>query len=121
MFRQGHGAHVQRRKNEAGYFRSATTRHPKNSGDSSQASTANINNPTCTAIARGKKVRGKNVGCIRERGEIQRSENKTTPRPCEIAVLKAPQPQSTLTRYYTFVTHATIKLTNFSMRTKSVP
>jgi hypothetical protein len=95
MLRQGHGAHVQRRENEAGYFRSTRTRHPKNSGDSSQALTANSNNTTSY---------GKNVGCIQDGEEIQQSEDKTTPRSCGIVALKAPQPQSTLTRYYTFTT-----------------
>src|SRR6202012_2154625 len=83
------------RENEAGYFRSTRTRHPKNSGDSSQALTANSNNTTSY---------GKNVGCIQDGEEIQQSEDKTTPRSCGIVALKAPQPQSTLTRYYTFTT-----------------
>src|SRR5262249_33359833 len=35
---------------------------------------------------------------------VTRNEDKTTPRFCEIVALKAPQPQSTLTRYYTCTT-----------------
>ena len=40
--RESQRAHVQRKKIEAHYFRSAKTRHPKTPGDSSQAFTANL-------------------------------------------------------------------------------
>jgi hypothetical protein len=84
---------------------SALQKHAiRNSGDSSQALDQSTNDKTLDSLRAGRDT----------------NKNEITPRFRGIAALKAPQPQSTLTKYYTSETHATTNTTNSSMRTKSV-